>query len=549
MIVDDNSDMLHIYSRVLAQEGYEVFTAGTGNDCLKQIETVFPDIFLMDVVLPDWNGIDLVREIKGRPEFTNAIFVLLSGLMTDSDSKIKGLDAGALDYMARPVPNKELVAKVKSLIKVMDFQESLVALSVELEQRVTERTRELEVNIEALQKEIENRQHLEEQFRQAQKMEAVGTLAGGIAHDFNNILQVISGNAYLKNRKDSVHGKTSPEVDQILEAVERASNLTHGLLAFSRRQTLDLHPLNLNELVRQCVTLGRRLVEESIAISAEICTEPLVVLADAGLVQQVIFNLMTNARDAVGATGSITVSTSLEQVGDVSSRHGFVLPTPPPPGMYAVITVTDTAAGIPPEIMERIFEPFFTTKEDGKGTGLGLAMVHGTIMQHQGFIEVHSARGGGTTFRIYLGLLESAEILDQKQAEQHVFLEKPQKQTILVVEDEESVRNLMVMALTSIGYQVMCAENGKQAVELFREHRNAISLILMDVVMPEMSGEEALHYMREIQPDIPCMFMTGYGADVLTIQDVAVIRKPFNLPDLLIKVRLLLDQAKAALGS
>jgi CheY-like chemotaxis protein len=196
--------------------------------------------------------------------------------------------------------------------------------------------------------------------------------------------------------------------------------------------------------------------------------------------------------------------------------------------------------------MERIFEPFFTTKEDGKGTGLGLAMVHGTIMQHQGFIEVNSVHGGGTTFRIYLGLLESAEILDQKQTEQHVFLEKPQKQTILVVEDEESVRNLMVMALTSIGYQVMCAENGRQAVELFRERRDVISLILMDVVMPEMSGEEALDQMRKIHPDIPCMFMTGYGADVLNIRDVAVIRKPFNLPDLLIKVRLLLDQAKAA---
>jgi polar amino acid transport system substrate-binding protein len=550
MIVDDNSDMLHIYSRVLAQEGYEVLTAGTGNDCLKQIETVYPEIFLMDVVLPDWNGIDLVRAIKQRPEFTNSIFVLLSGLMTDSDNKVKGLNAGALDYMARPIPNKELVAKVKSLIKVMDFQESLVALSKELEQQVDERTRALEVNIAALQREIENRQKMEEQFRQAQKMEAIGTLAGGIAHDFNNILQVISGNAFLRSRKDSLQGEQSPEIDQILEAVERASNLTHGLLAFSRKQTLDLHPINLNDLMKQSVNLGRRLVEESISITPELCPEALVVNADAGLIQQVLFNLITNARDAMNATGVITVRTSLEKITDDVSSQSFAVPSPPPPGIYAVISVSDSAGGISAEIMTRIFEPFFTTKEKGKGTGLGLAMIHGTILQHQGFIVVDSVRDQGTTFRIYLHPLEEAEAFRQSPIGSDVVLATPEQYTILVAEDDESVRNLMAMALSSTGYQVLTAENGAQAVALFQEHHQSVSLILMDVVMPEMNGQEALERIRLLNPDIPCMFMTGYGADILSRHDIAIhgsiIRKPFSLPDLLLKVRTLLDQSQAA---
>jgi signal transduction histidine kinase len=546
MVVDDNTDMLHVYARVLAQEGFEVFTAATGNDCLEQLVTIHPEIFLMDVVLPDWNGIDLVREIKGRPEFANSMFVLLSGLLTDSDNKIKGLDAGALDYMARPVPNKELVAKVKSLIKIMDFQDSLLALSKELDQRVTERTRELEETIAALQREIENRTKLEQQFRQAQKMEAVGTLAGGIAHDFNNILQIISGNAFFRSRKDSARGEHSPEIDQIQEAVERGSNLTQGLLAFSRRQTLNLHQLDLNQLISQSVKLGRRLVEESVSISDELCRESLVVMADSGLIQQVFFNLITNARDAMKSSGTITVRTSFEVIEDAVEHFCLALPGPPPPGKYAVIRVTDTAGGIPEEIIEHIFDPFFTTKESGKGTGLGLAMIHGTIMQHQGFILVNTVAGAGTTFSIYLPHYDYTEAIEHAPVCVDVAKENAEKHTILVVEDDKNVLDLAVMALTCSGYRVMSAQSGKSAVELFRNHHDAISLILMDVVMPEMSGQEALERIREINPDIPCMFMSGYGAEIFNLHDgpeyTAVIRKPFNLSDMLIEVRTLLDQ-------
>jgi len=546
MVVDDNTDMLHVYARVLAQEGFEVFTAATGNDCLEQLVNIHPEIFLMDVVLPDWNGIDLVREIKGRPEFSNSMFVLLSGLMTDSEYKIKGLDAGALDYMARPIPNRELVAKVKSLIKVMDFQDSLLALSKELDQRVTERTRELEETIAALQREIENRTKLEQQFRQAQKMEAVGTLAGGIAHDFNNILQIISGNAFFRSRKDAELGEHSPEIDQIQEAVERGSNLTQGLLAFSRRQTLDLHPLDLNKLIMQSVKLGRRLVEESVSIAVELCREKLVVFADAGLIQQVFFNLITNARDAMNSTGSIIVSTSLEVVDDAVICVSLALPSPPPPGTYAVIRVTDTAGGIPEEIIEQIFDPFFTTKENGKGTGLGLAMIHGTIIQHQGFILVHSIAGVGTTFSMYLRQYDYAEALEQSSICQDVVIENSERHTILVVEDDKGVRDLAVMALSSGGYRVMSAESGKKAVEIFRQNHDTISLILMDVVMPEMNGQEALKRIREVNPEIPCMFMSGYGAEMFKNHDgvfnAALIRKPFNLSDLLTRIHDLLSQ-------
>ncbi len=547
MVVDDNTDMLSVYARVLAQEGFEVFTAATGKECLEQIETVQPDIFLMDVVLPDWNGVDLVREIKVRPAFAHSMFVLLSGLMTDSDCKIRGLDAGALDYLARPIPNKELVAKVKSLVKVMDFQDSLVALSKELDQCVTERTRELEVTVEALQREIESRRLLEEQFRHAQKMEAIGTLAGGIAHDFNNILQIISGNAYLKNSKDLARGERSPEIDQILEAVETASNMTQGLLAFSRRQKLDMHPLNLNDLMRQSVKLGQRLVEESVVITSGLCPDKLPVMADAGLIQQVFFNLITNARDAMNACGAITVRTSSETVTGEFPPRSLALPTIPTPGKYAVLSVTDTAAGIPDEIMEQIFDPFFTTKQSGEGTGLGLAMIHGTIIQHEGFIVVDTLPGSGTTFSMYLPLREQMELKEQGPVCSDIAPERPAQYTILVVEDEASVRELLVLALSSVGYRTIIAENGRQAVQIFRESQGEISLILMDIVMPEMTGKEAIDQIRKLNADVPCMFMTGYGAEVISRFDISlhdtIIKKPFNLPALLQKIRLLLEKS------
>jgi signal transduction histidine kinase len=545
MIVDDNEDILAIYRRVLVQEGFDVYTAPSGNNCLEQLAQVSPDIFLMDVMLPDWNGIDLVRDIKRRPELANSMFVLLSGLMTDTESKIKGLDAGALDYLTRPIANKELVAKVKSLVKVMDFQESLVTLSNELDQRVNERTSQLEETIDALQREIENRKQLEEQFRQAQKMEAVGTLAGGIAHDFNNILQVISGNAFLRSQKDSTRGEHSPEIAQILEAVDRASNLTQGLLAFSRRQTLLLNPINLNDLVGQSVKLGRRLVEESVAISAELCPDNLAVMADAGLIQQVFFNLITNARDAMNASGTITVRTSLGTVGDAFPPCSFAIPGPPPTGSYAVISVIDSGTGISTEILEQIFDPFFTTKELGKGTGLGLAMIHGTIMQHQGFIVVDSQCGSGSTFSIYLKLLENNELAENIPESPKVCTDTNLTHTILLAEDEKMVRDLLVMALSDNGYQVLTAENGVQALELFREHQPEIALALIDVVMPEMNGQELAERIRELSPETPCMFMTGYGADVLGLHDIArhgaIVRKPFNIPDLLQKIRILLE--------
>ena len=545
MVVDDNTDMLHVYERVLAQEGFEVFTAATGNDCLDQIATVRPDIFLMDVVLPDWNGIDLVRDLKERPEFANSMFVLLSGLITDSDSKIKGLDAGAVDYMARPVPNKELVAKVKSLIKVMDFQESLVTLSNELDLRVKERTLELETSVEELQREIENRTRLEEQFRQAQKMEAVGTLAGGIAHDFNNILQVISGNAFLKSQKESARGEHSPELVNIIEAVEQGANLTQGLLAFSRKQSLDCHPLNLNDLIRRSAGLGRRLVEESVSITTDICPDALMVTADFGLIQQVFFNLITNARDAMNASGTITVRTFPETVGKTFPPRGVSIPSVPPPGNYAVFSVSDTAAGIPPEIMGQIFDPFFTTKEKGKGTGLGLAMIHGTITQHQGFIVVDSRPGKGTIFSIYLRQHEGAGHEKNRSKAPDGPSHLQTEHTILVAEDDSSVRDLLIMALSSSGYQVIVAKNGIEAVEVFRNYQEPVSLVLIDIVMPVMNGREALERIRALQPDIRCLFMTGYGAEILDSHDDAlhgsIIRKPFRLPDLLNKVHALLE--------
>jgi PAS domain S-box-containing protein len=355
---------------------------------------------------------------------------------------------------------------------------------------------------------ITDRKRLEEQLRQAQKMEAIGQLAGGVAHDFNNILTTIIGRIYLlrnelENREDLVE-----HVDQVTLASERAAALTRSLLAFSREQSVELHRTRLNDAVRRAAGLFSRLVPEDIELNFKLAEPAPVVLIDEGRIGQVLMNLVVNARDSITGRGGIGISTdkvSLDSELVTSQGVGS-------PGAYAVLAVEDNGAGMGEETLGRIFEPFFTTKEVGKGTGLGLATVYGIIRQHNGQIDVRSVPGVGTRFTIYLPLIEG----EPEKGEKGEDAPLPKgRGTILVAEDEDGVRALIRSILAENGYRVVEAVNGAEAVARFTENSDSIDAVLMDVVMPRMNGREACEEILKIRPDIKILFMSGYSDDII----------------------------------
>jgi PAS domain S-box-containing protein len=382
---------------------------------------------------------------------------------------------------------------------------------------------------------ITDRKRMEEQLNRAQKMEAIGQLAGGVAHDFNNILTTIIGRAYLLESKLADQRDLCNHVEQIALAAERASTLTQRLLAFSREQVVELRRVSLNDVVRKSSELLSRLIREDTEISFRFSDPAPVVLGDEDRLAQILMNLVTNARDAISGPGRIVISTDTARIGQpAESRHGAV-----PPGDYAVLSLTDNGTGMDENIRDRIFEPFFTTKEVGKGTGLGLAVVYGIVRQHNGFINVRSEPGQGTTFAFYLPLLEGSP--EDSVAGTEALLPKGHG-TILVAEDEDAVRALMTAILVENGYRVVEAENGVEAVARFMENRDAIDAVLLDVIMPRMNGREACEEILKVRPDVKILFVSGYAGDFLDAnllkrRENGFIQKPLRPRELISRIQ------------
>jgi two-component system cell cycle sensor histidine kinase/response regulator CckA len=380
---------------------------------------------------------------------------------------------------------------------------------------------------------------LETELTQAQKMEAIGRLAGGVAHDFNNMLAAIQGHAELVLHSlrpdDPLHG----QVEEILKAGQRAASLTQQLLAFSRRQVIAPQVIDLNELVADSTRMLVRLIGEDVVLDVLPAGDGSRVKADPHQLEQVLVNLAINARDAMPGGGTLTIGTAELEI-DAARAVAMSLE----PGRYVELSVSDTGDGMDEETKSRIFEPFFTTKEVGKGTGLGLATVHGIIRQNRGFIEVSSEPGRGATFRIYLPRVE-APVGETRQPAR--LSAAAGTETILLVEDEEIVRNLTRTILTRRGYHVLEAERGSDACLLCKSHLEPIHLLLTDVIMPKMNGRELYRQLRESRPDLRVLFMSGYTEDVIAPHGVLedgtdFIEKPFGVDRLARKVREVLDR-------
>ncbi|HWR57821.1 MAG TPA: PAS domain S-box protein, partial [Thermodesulfovibrionales bacterium] len=382
---------------------------------------------------------------------------------------------------------------------------------------------------------------LEDQLLQSQKMEAIGQLAGGVAHDFNNILSAIVGYASLSLMGMSGDDLLRGNIEQILNAAERATTLTQSLLAFSRKQVMNPKPNNLNNIVKKMEALILRLIREDIEITTTVAENDLTIFADSGQIEQILMNLVTNARDAMPKGGNILIRTaSVNMDREFVAAHGFGKE-----GRYGLLAVSDTGEGISAETKERIFEPFFTTKEQGKGTGLGLSMVYGIVKQHDGYIDVYSEQGRGTTFKIYLPLFRG--FAAEKDMGTKSIPLKGGSETVMVAEDDEQLRKFVATILSNYGYTVIEAVDGDDAVAKFSEHSNSIDLVVMDVVMPKKNGKEAYDEFRIIKPGVKAIFVSGYAEDIISKEGlldpgIEFIPKPVSPSDLLKKVREVLDR-------
>ncbi len=397
------------------------------------------------------------------------------------------------------------------------------------------------IGVASIGTDVTEHRKIEEQFRQSQKMESIGTLAGGVAHDFNNILTAITGYGHLTMMKMSVDDPNRPNIQQILEASDRAAHLTKDLLMFSRKQPIDKKPIDLNEGIQKLSKFLVRVIGEDIAFKTTLSGGAIPVLADSYQIDQVLMNLATNARDAMPKGGAFTIITEKVLLDEkFATTHGFGTP-----GHYALISVSDTGQGMDEETSGKIFEPFFTTKEVGKGTGLGLSVVYGIVKQHDGVVTVYSEPGRGTTFRIYLPIHEVSA--SAKQAEIVEETPKGGTETILLAEDDKIVREMTTMMLEDFGYTVITAVDGMDAVQKFTENKDRIQLLLSDLIMPGMSGKDAYDEIAKLKPGIKVIFASGYDPDLvrqkaLLEQQVPVVYKPVPLNALLKTIRSVLDE-------
>jgi signal transduction histidine kinase len=392
------------------------------------------------------------------------------------------------------------------------------------------------------------RWRLEEQLRQSQKMEAIGQLAGGVAHDFNNLLTIVSGYSQLLLSQTDLNEAARDKIHEIKQAGERAASLTRQLLAFSRKQVLERKVLDLNALVTGVEKMLRHTIGEDIDLATALNPALARITADPGQMEQIILNLAVNARDAMPQGGKLTIETANVELDETYTRtHATAKP-----GRYVMLAVSDTGCGMTPDVMNRVFEPFFTTKGPGKGTGLGLATVYGIVQQSGGHIGLYSEPDHGTTFKVYLPLTETAVKSGDLRMETPVLLTG--KETILLVEDDESVRLLSRSVLEMSGYTVLEAKGGRDALRICEQHSGPIQMIVTDVVMPEMGGRVLVERIVVLRPGIKVLYMSGYADDTVIRHGVleegtAFLQKPFTPAGLSSKVREVLDKQGAARSS
>jgi two-component system, cell cycle sensor histidine kinase and response regulator CckA len=502
------------FSQAAAHLNLEVVHSAT--NALTRLQEDTFDLVLSDLRLTDMSALDLLSEAKHRG--VTVPFVIITG-KGDEGAAVAALKLGAYDYILK---------RDNYLTQLPYAIDNAIARS-----QLAQSNRQLRIELAERERAEAEKARLEEKLRQAQKLESLGQLAGGVAHDFNNLLNVVIGYASLL-QSDPGTEKVNEWATEILKAGARATSLSRQMLAFSRKQNLKLDAIDLNETVSDMSSMLRRLIREDIELQIHPASDLPCVMADANQIQQVIMNLAVNARDAMPEGGRLIITTSKEDLDrEHASSVGLV------PGSYAVVRVRDTGHGMDRETQTRIFEPYFTTKDVGKGTGLGLATVHGIVAQSGGAVHVMSEVGAGTTFSIYLpaGRENAPATISSVVTMPNVVAIG----TILLVEDEESLRTLSKEVLQAKGYSVLEAANGATALDVASSHPGAIQLLVTDMIMPGMQGRELILRMRQQYPGIKVLCITGYSdPSAIAGLGVGLLEKPFTPSTLVIKVAELL---------
>jgi two-component system cell cycle sensor histidine kinase/response regulator CckA len=509
LMVEDSEDDVALLLRELRHGGYDVSYERVDTPAAMNSALATPkwDIVISDHSMPHFSGVDALKILRSKGSEVPLIFV--SGTIGE-DAAVSALKDGAQDYLMK--------ANLKRLVP-----------AIQRELREGEERRE--------------RKRLEQQLRQAQKMEAIGQLAGGIAHDFNNLLGVIIGYSEMLLEQMEGDAPTRKPAEEINRAGKRAASLTRQLLAFSRRQVLEPKVMSLNVAVTEVEIMLQRLIGEDVNLQTSLDPAIGSVKADPGQIEQVILNLVVNARDAMPRGGKLLLETSnVELDGRATKLH--------PPmfaGQFVVLTVTDTGIGMDSETQAHIFEPFFTTKELGKGTGLGLATVYGVVRQSGGFVRVHSEPGQGAQFKVYLPLVQDT-VETRENRSGHVTNDFG-TETILLAEDSEPLRELICMILRNHGYTVLEAGDGAAALRIANQHSGPIHLLVTDVIMPGIGGHELSESLKSMRRDLRVLYVSGYTDDTMmrhgvSDANVAILPKPFTPKDLTRKVRDVLDAEK-----
>jgi len=514
LIIEDSEDDCTLLLRTLRQSGYDLLHKRVDTACelRNALHERQWDCVISDFSMPGFSGFSALQIV--RENDANVPFIFVSGTIGE-DVAVEAMRVGAQDYVLKGNLNRLLPAIRRELLDAETRRQHKIS---------------------------------EQKLRQMEKFEAIGKLAGGIAHDFNNVIGAIMGWAELGEEEVTQGSRAHKFFLQIREQSERAGRLTQQLLAYARRQVLTPRNINLNDIVGEAMALLQRLIGEQIEVKTLLAPDLHTTKADPAQVEQVLLNLCLNARDAMPTGGQLLIETRNVELDHADCLQNGSLS----PGTYVRLSVSDSGFGMDASTIERIFEPFFTTKDKGKGTGLGLATAFGIVKQHLGHIDVYSEIGKGSIFRVYL---PSTEASAEARMEIEEAAVRGGTETILLAEDHEGLRQMSHEVLSGLGYSVVLARDGLEAVEKFEASPQTFSLLVLDVVMPRLGGPDALAQIRGINPSIPVIFTSGYSEESQTLTSLVtrgaaqLLQKPYPPKDLARKIRDILDKCGAKSGS
>jgi signal transduction histidine kinase len=506
LVVDDDVIMRDMARASLTGAGFLVSEAENGVRALEALKDLRPDIILLDVMMPEMNGFATASAVRQLPG-CEMLPILIMTSLDDVDSINRAYEVGATDFITKPINWVILVQRVRYMTRATRM--------------------------------LNEQKQLERELQQAQKLEAVATLAGGVAHDFNNLLQAIQASSELLLFKTHEGEPGFPILNQIIDAVGRGGELIRQLLTYSRKIKSEKRPIDLNDQTLQAHQMLQRTIPKMIEIELNLEENLKLVDADPVQIEQVLMNLAINARDAMPDGGRLAIMTGNLSRPEKHRETQSVSPS----GDWVLLSVSDTGHGMDKDTLEQIFEPFFSTKAPGKGTGLGLSMVHGIVKNHDGRITCRSIPGKGTCFRIYFPAVEFGT--EKKPIEEKMKYQEGDE-TILLVDDDEAVRHTGKERLERAGYKVLTASEGEKALDIYRQKQLNIHLVLLDLIMPGMGGISCLYELLQTDPGVKVVIISGYSPDEETMEVIEActngyLRKPYTGEQLLSTVRKALD--------